>query len=432
MNKTNETFVTGFALFAMFFGAGNLLLPPMLGYNAGSDWPLIVFGFAITAVVIPLFGILAHARLQGTMYDFAKKVSPIFSTVYCVLVYLISAGIPSPRTAAATHEIAVAPNFQISSLVTSSVYFMLVFIFVMNRSKILSFIGKYLTPIIVVILLMVIGIGLFSAEGSLQTGLAASPIATGLLEGYQTFDAIGAVVIGGVVIISLNLKGHKSFEAKKYLISRAGFIAGLGLMIMYAGLVAVGAFFRSEVAISETLSSDLQRAQLLNYISGSALGNIGSAFLNVLISLACFTTAVGIVTGTSDYFKGLFKDSQRVYVITAILACVAGVVVGQLDFYSILIIAIPALFLVYPVTIVLIFLNVLPQKWASVLVFRAVVIVAILFSIPDVLGFFWSEDLTIKAIKEVIPLANQHFGWVIPSILVFIFSNMLSLTISNR
>ena len=130
----------------MFFGAGNLLLPPLLGYNAGEDWFWVTIGFMLTAVVIPIFGILAHAKLQGTMFDFGKKVSPVFSLIYCIIVYIISVAIPSPRTASATHEIAIHPVFGTSPLLTSTIYFALVLLFVLNRSKILNLIGKFLTP----------------------------------------------------------------------------------------------------------------------------------------------------------------------------------------------------------------------------------------------------------------------------------------------
>jgi LIVCS family branched-chain amino acid:cation transporter len=158
MNKNKEIWITGFALFSLFFGAGNLLLPPLLGYNAGDQWFWVAVGFMLTAVAIPVLGILAHARLQGTMYDFAKKVSPTFSIIYCILVYMISIAIPSPRTASATHEIAIHPFFGTSPLLTSSIYFGLVLLFVLNRSKIINFIGKFLTPLIFMILFLVIGI----------------------------------------------------------------------------------------------------------------------------------------------------------------------------------------------------------------------------------------------------------------------------------
>ncbi|QCX40611.1 branched-chain amino acid transport system II carrier protein [Aureibaculum algae] len=426
MNKTKEILITGFALFSLFFGAGNLLLPPLLGYNAGSDWFLVTLGFMITAVVIPILGIFAHAKLQGTMYDFGKKVSPVFSVIYCVIVYIIAIAIPSPRTAAATHEIAIYPLFKTSPLLTSSVYFGLVLLFVLNRSKILSFIGKFLTPLIVVMLFLVIGIGLFSSDMLMNPSNFKTPIVDGLLEGYQTFDAIGAVVVGAVIIISLNLKSNASFEANKVLIKKAGFIAGSGLFIIYAGLIALGSFYGAEIFIDDALSSDMQRANLLMGISLRTLGPIGNLFLSVLIALACFTTAVGIVTGTADYFKGLFKNSQKAYVITAVLGCVLGILVGQLNFYSIIMIALPVLMFIYPITIILILLNVVPDKFASKAVFRMVVIITFLFSIPDFLQFILPAE-SLSGIQSSIPLANYSLGWVLPAFVMFILVNIIDL-----
>ena len=152
MNKTKETFVFGFAIFAAFFGAGNLILPPFLGMNSGPDWWLVALGFIASATVIPLLALLAHARLQGTMMDFGKKVSPLFSLIFCLCVYIIAITLPSPRTAAVTHEMAITPYFEGSSLLTSSIYFALVFLFVVNRSRVLQILGKYLTPLITIAL----------------------------------------------------------------------------------------------------------------------------------------------------------------------------------------------------------------------------------------------------------------------------------------
>ena len=100
MNKTKEIWIAGFALFSLFFGAGNLILPPTLGVKAGVDWWIVVLGFIITGITIPILAIFAHAKLQGTLYDFGKKVSPAFSTLFCFLIYSIAIAIPSPRTAA--------------------------------------------------------------------------------------------------------------------------------------------------------------------------------------------------------------------------------------------------------------------------------------------------------------------------------------------
>ncbi|WP_299115586.1 branched-chain amino acid transport system II carrier protein [uncultured Winogradskyella sp.] len=424
--QRKELLVTSFALFSLFFGAGNLLLPPLLGYNAGDNWLWVTIGFMITAVLIPIIGILAHSKLQGTMYNFGKKVSPWFSSVYCVIVYIISVAIPSPRTASATHEIAIHPAFGTSPLLTSAIYFALVLVFVLNRSKILNLIGKFLTPFIVIMLLAVISIGLSSSAFTTGTSTFKTPLVSGILEGYQTFDAIGAVVVGAVIIVSLNFKNMKvsQFESKRKLIRQSGFIAGGGLFIIYAGLIATGAYYGSEIKVDTALSSDMQRASLLRGISIAALGNFGNTVLSILISLACFTTAVGIVAGTADYFRGLFNKSNTAYIITAVIACIAGVGVGQLDFNTIIHIALPVLMFIYPITIVLIILNVLPNRIATPLVFRAVVMVTFIFSIPDFLSFILSKG-SLDSIVEIIPLAKYNLGWVLPAVLALVITALV-------
>lgn len=419
MNRTKEIWMSGFALFSMFFGAGNLILPPLLGFKALDQWLIVALGFALTAVIIPITAIYAHAKLQGTLYDFGKKVSPAFSVIYCVMIYIIAIALPAPRTASVTHEMAIQPFFQTSTLLTSTIYFVLVLIFALNRSRVLSIIGKFLTPLIVIILLLIIGIGIISDVPSMATGISEAPLVDGILEGYQTFDAIGGVVVGAVLIISLNLRGHTTFEAKKELIIKSGLIAGTGLFVIYAGLIAVGALF------SGSFPEDIKRTALLSGLSFETLGSIGSTFLSVLVALACFTTAVGIITGTADYFKGLLGDSQKIYVITAVFSCIIGVIVGSYNVGFIIDIALPALMFIYPITIILILLNVVPEKYASKLVFRAVVITTFIFSIPDFLKFLiYPEKL--QPIVNTIPLAEHSLGWVLPALVVFVLSNILN------
>ncbi|WP_271405642.1 branched-chain amino acid transport system II carrier protein [Tenacibaculum soleae] len=418
MNKTKDIYVTGFALFSMFFGAGNLILPPFLGKNAGNLWSWVTIGFFITAVFIPILGILAHAKLQGTLYDFGKKVSPIFSTVYCLLIYTISIALPAPRTASVTHEMAIAPYFNSSSLITSSIYFSLVFVFVLNRTKVLNLLGKFLTPLIILILLAIIFIGMFSSPETMNLSTFKTPFISGLLEGYQTFDAIGAIVVGGILVISINFNKETSFKAKKELITKAGFIAGLGLLIIYAGLIYNGALFNS--IFNETAT----RSEVLTALSTQTLGNIGTLFLSVLVSLACFTTAVGIITGTADYIKGITNNLQETYIATAIIGCVLGVLIGQLDVRNIINIALPVLMFIYPITIVLIILNVISDKYTSALVFKIVVAITFVFSVPDFLEFFIDKEYLTK-VKTIIPLANQHLGWVLPATITFILTNII-------
>ena len=412
MNQRREIFITALALFSLFFGAGNLILPPLLGFKAGASWSIVGVGFCISAVLIPIFGIVAHARLQGTMYDFAKNISPWFSRVYCYLVYAISISLPSPRTASVTHEIAIQPIFNSSSLTTSLIYFLLVFVFVINRTWILDVIGKFLSPAILLVLLAIIIITVFSYPFQFGPSEFSNPISSGILEGYQTFDAIGAVVVGGVIIISINIKeGAISYRVKRKIITRAGWFAGLGLFLVYSSLILTGALFKSE------FSSDITRTALLRNISQATLGSSAEFLLSILVSLACFTTAVGIIAGTADYVKSRFPKFRNAYMITAILGCVLGVLMGQFDVAYIIAVAIPALMFIYPITIVLILLNALPSRFTSPLIFKAIVLTTIVFSIPDFL-----ESLGLQlGWKSLIPLDGFSMGWVIPSMLVYVF-----------
>ena len=420
MNKTKETLVIAFALFSLFFGAGNLILPPQLGFKSGDFWWLVTLGFCLSAVLIPILGILAHAKLQGNIFDFGKKVSPTFSLVYSFIIYAISIALPSPRTASVTHEIAIQPFFDTPYIFTSILYFALVYVFVMNRSKILNVIGKVLTPAIIIILLLIMGIATFSYAFDFGTTVFANPFTDGILEGYQTFDAIGAVVVGGVVIISINLrKKDASYEEKRTLIRRAGWLAGLGLFLIYAGLIFTGALMHNE------FEADISRTALLNGISIKSLGNTANLFLSILVSLACFTTAVGIVTGTADFMKYKFGDSQKAYAVTAIIGCLLGVVMGQFNVHYIIAVAVPALMFIYPITIVLILLNVLPEKYASPTVFKAVITTTILLSIPDFLGSIGFGD-AISSVKELIPLSTFSMGWVLPAGVVLLIVNVLA------
>ena len=294
-----------------------------------------------------------------------------------------------------------------------------VFICAINRSRMIGVIGKCLTPIIVLILLVIIAVAIFIAPETIKATSFTTPFVDGILEGYQTFDAIGGVVVGAVIIISLNYSSHQTFDARRNLIRKAGLIAGTGLLLIYGGLILSGSL------LSSTFAENASRTTILTELSTQTLGALGTTFLSVLVALACFTTAVGIVTGTADYIKGICKDSQKAYIITAVIACIIGVVVGSYQVDFIITLAVPSLMFLYPITIVLILLNIVPNKYATKLVFRAVVLVTFVFSIPDFLGSLNLGHL-LDPITQWIPFSTQSLGWVFPAFIVFIFLNVYS------
>lgn len=412
MRLHKETIITAFAIFSLFFGAGNLIFPPFLGHEAGAEWSLATIGFAVSAVIIPILGIAAHSKLQGTLMDFGKKVHPVFSLIFGILVYSISISIPAPRTASVSYEMAFEPYLDWGSLLFSSIYFSIVMFFALNRSRLLDILGRYITPALLLMLVAIIGVASFGDEIPTADSVYDNTFGEGLLQGYQTFDAIAAIVVGAVIIISLNLKHPKNYERKQKLILFGGILAGLGLLAVYAGLIFIGHLYEGDFN---------SHTDLLSFISYDTLGRGGRLMLSFLMTLACLTTATGIVTGTSDFVKELCKGSQNAYVITVILGCLLGVLIGQFEVSFIIDVAVPVLYFIYPITIALILLNLLPKSLNTPLVFRTVIVTVFIFSIPDFMaGFNIAQD-----IRDRLPLGGLGLGWLLPAIIAFIIAAII-------
>jgi LIVCS family branched-chain amino acid:cation transporter len=414
--RKRSVWIYGFTLFSLFFGAGNLILPPYLGLKSGTLWWLVILGFSISAVVIPMLGILAHARLQGALMDFGSKVSGIFALCFSIAIYSVALTLPAPRTAAVTHEMAIAPYFNIPPLATSLVYFTLVFLVSINRSKIVGILGKWLSPPLLLILLILV---LSSVLNHLNPGdavLLQNPFTDGILEGYQTFDAIGAVVAGGVILISMRIDFPQYDSGQRFkLLLGAGVIAASALFLLYSGLVYSGSLFQGMV------SDAVDRTHLVHFMSESVLGNFGSALLSILFALACFTTAVGIITGTADFVKGIAGNSEFAYRITAFLGAFTGVLIGQFSVSKIIDIAVPILQVAYPLTIVLILLNALPKGSISIQFFRIIVWVTLVLSLPEALRFLdWNPDSL--PVWSSLPFQQLGLGWVFPDFILFLIA----------
>lgn len=208
------------------------------------------------------------------------------------------------------------------------------------------------------------------------------------------------------------------------MIAASSLVALSGLFVIYVGLIFVGAKFNTQFA------EDISRPQLLSALAAKTLGNFGSAFLAVLVSVACFTTAISIVVGTADFFKGLFKNSNKVYLITAAISSLFGILMGQFPVKFIIDLAVYVLMFIYPIGIALILLNLLKEKYASPFVFKTVVSIAFIFSIPDFLKVLIPAE-NLEMVYNLIPFSKNGLGWIIPSVIGFILANVYT-SIKNK
>ncbi|MGL5350735.1 MAG: branched-chain amino acid transport system II carrier protein [Cetobacterium sp.] len=408
MNKRKEIVVLGLALFSMFFGAGNLLFPPSLGVAVGDSWISAGIGFFVTGVGLPLLGILAFTK-GGTLDEFASKVSLKFNKAYLTtLILVIGPLFAIPRTGSTTFEMGVLPliggmNPKVMAIVCSVAFFAVTLFLVMNESKVTDILGKFLTPIILVILALITVFGILNPIGeAVPTTAAGSQFAYGFINGYQTMDALASVLFGVVIIKGLEMKGIKDSKEQKFFLTGAGVIAAIGLGLIYFSLIYLG----SQISFMKNLST----AQIALTIAELTLGQSGKLAFGICVAAACLTTSVGLTALVSDWFSKLTGLS---YKTIATITCVFSAILAVAGLDYIISLAVPVLVILYPLTIVLIVLNVFGVENKNCYVFTS--LVTLIVSTLEVL----------KVDLSIIPLASLGFPWIAPALVAFILGKIV-------
>lgn len=399
--NTKDILIIGFALFAMFFGAGNLIFPPFLGHAVGSQYIIASIGFICTGVGLPLLSIIAVTKGGGTFERMASKISPKFATLFATLLFIaIGPMLAIPRTAATTYELAIKPNLSgISPLVWMFIYFAINLAFVLKKSSIIDSIGTYLTPLLILILAIIIIKGIMFPIGEVVSTDATGVLATSLTEGYQTMDALGGLLFATMISTSIISKGYSKKEVIPMTL-KSGFIATIALAFVYGGLMYIGA------QTTSTFAGELTKANILLFISRSILGNIGLITIGLAMTLACLTTSIGLLSAGASFFEKLSKGKLS-YKFNAILISLISIFIGSLGVDSIVLISEPILSILYPVAITLIFTTLLEKYISNIKAVKVGVYTSLIVGILSVIP---SIDLSF------IPLGSAGFAWFIPTI----------------
>lgn len=377
-----------FMLFSLFFGAGNLIFPPFLGQNAGSSTVSAMLGFLATAVILPVLGVIVVARFDG-LEQLAQHAGKKFSLIFTVLIYLsIGPGLGIPRAASVPFEMAVAPylpqgaNIRVWMVVYSLVFFLIALWLCMTPGKLVSRIGNFLTPSLLILLVFLFISFLFRG----QVNIAA-----------LNFGLVIATTLG-----SFGLTQRK--DVLRHTV-KAGLFAGLILSAVYMMLSYMGMCSSGVYDIQEN------GAWTLRCIVFQLFGEPGAYLLAAIFTLACLTTCVGLINSISQYFSHLFsRISYRKWVFLIIgfsfLICNLGLTV-------ILSISIPILNAIYPIAIVLILLGITHRVWAKnryvyPIVVAGTGVVSVLYALDTLhlpLGI-------LGTLCHTLPLYEHGFGWV--------------------
>ena len=414
-NTMKDIIIIGFALFAMFFGSGNLIFPPYLGRLAGSEYVTAMIGFMIMGVGLPLLGVMATAKAGGSFDEIGNKVGKTFSIVLMTaLILAIGPFLAIPRTAATTYEISIRPFLpNISPVLIIAIYFAINLFFVLSPNSIVDIIGKFLTPILLITLLVLIVKGVFVPVSTLTDNTLTNTFTSSLIEGYQTMDALAAVCFGGIIVTTIKAKGYNSTNEIIKMTLKSSLIAIGGLGIIYGGLMYLGAHTAS-------FAGEIEKTALVIMLAKQILGEAGTIFLAIAVALACLTTSIGLTSTGATYFSNLSKGKIS-YKVAAVLISILSMAIALLGVDRIVGLTTPVLKILYPIIIVLVLLTLLGKFVSSSKVYKVTVYVTLIVVLVDVLGKFFNITF-INDLVSYLPLSDVDFTWLIPALIAFCIS----------
>ena len=403
-----DMFVIGFALFSMFFGAGNVIFPPYLGLGCGKEWFL---GFAcyyiadIGLALVALFAILREGGPEGVTGRLGKIPAEILMSA---IVLCIGPMLAIPRTAATTYEMSLAPLVSgVSPALFSALFFLLILILCVRESAVVDIVGKILTPALLIGLLILIIKGVVTPIGPIaDTVLVDNVPLTGIEAGYQTMDVLAAMVFGIIVLKSAREKGHEDPKTLYRVVAGAGAVAGAALLVVYLGLTYLG------VTMSTFFDLSVLRTFLVVSIVRNLMGHAGIVLFSIVVALACITTAVALVSSAARHFSTL-SGGRISYTVLAVVICLFSAVVSCIGLDQIVSIAAPILNIVYPPTLVLIVLSFFDKHIHSDWVFRMAALGALLTSLLTTVADFGVS----VPLLHLLPLDALGFGWVLPAVI---------------
>ena len=419
MYKTKDILLTGFALFAMLFGAGNLIFPPMLGYETSSSWIPTMLAFIITGVGFPFLGILSVSIAGNGIKDFANRVSRTFSKVFAIISILaIGPMLAIPRTGATAYEITFLHNGMNNTIykyIYLFCYFGIVILFSLRASKVIERVGKILTPILLLLLFLIIVKGIFFSGLSIKPDIYPHAFKKGFLEGYQTMDTIASIAYAGIILKAIKNGRDLTQKQEFSFLIKAGLVAILSLALIYGGFALVGAKMHSVLVTNDKI-------ELLVKTTSYLLGNYGNLVLAICVAGACLTTAIGLVATVGEFFSSItsFKY-EKIVIFTVIISFLLSI----LGVESIIRISVPILVFIYPVMISLIILNLFGKYIKNDYVYKGVVLFTGIIGLIESLASIGITNTYTNLVLEILPFSDYGLTWLFPGLIGYILFSLM-------
>uniref|UniRef100_C5DAE2 Branched-chain amino acid transport system carrier protein n=1 Tax=Geobacillus sp. (strain WCH70) TaxID=471223 RepID=C5DAE2_GEOSW len=413
--KKSDTLSIGLMLFSMFFGAGNLIFPPFLGAESGTSYWLAMPGFIITGVGLPFIVLFAVSLVKGGVQTIGDRVHPVFSIAFMVIIYLcIGPFLAIPRNATVAYEMSVTPflseswkNSSLSLFLYTVIFFSLIYVISLNPSKMEKYMGRWITPILLLSMVILCAVGFVKLDAPLQSPSEAYQTGAffkGFIEGYNTMDALAALAFGIVILTSIQQRGVQDSKKLTEYTLKAGMIAGVLLALVYVSLGWIG----GKMAANGPFENG---ADILSSASTLLLGQSGTALLGFIFTLACFITVVGLTAAYGQYFSNLIPKASYKSVVFAVT--LVGFTLSNLGLNQILKVSVPFLVTAYPLTIVLITLTFFNRFFkSSKKVYKSAMLFTGVFAVIGGLNAFGLDLGPLQTIRDILPPSSVGLEWI--------------------
>lgn len=432
----NSLFI-GSMLFGLFFGAGNLIFPVFMGQQAGQNVFPAIIGFLITGIGLPLLGVAGMGLTRSnSVFELSEKVNRPFAYVFTMLLYLtIGPFFATPRLATSSFQMGLAPftpveNQKVVLAVFSIIFFAVSWWFARRPSKLMTYVGKWLTPIFLILLGILIVTAFVKPMGSIssmpQGAYNHSPVLSGFTEGYNTMDALASLAFGVVVIDSIKELGVRQPAQIAKETIKSGTISIILMGILYALLALIGAMSLGKLDLAD--NGGVTLAQVFSYYFGS----VGSLLLAVIVIIACLKTAIGAISAFGDSMVEMFPRAN--YQVMIIVATVLSCIMSNVGLTNIIKYSTPVLMFIYPIAIVLILLSVFSPILGHSKILYGVTLLFTLF--PAIFAGIENmpKNLQIASllkINSLLPFSNLGLGWIVPALIGAVIGYVVSKIIKD-
>ncbi len=341
----NSIFLLGFSIFAMFFGSGNLVFPMQIGSECLNLWQVGFLGLLLSGIIVPFAGVFAIKRYQGSYDQFFKELGfGAHIIIPLILLSLLGSFGIVPRCITVAFGGFHVFEPKIPLWIFSLCFSVICFLVGLKDTRMLSIIGKFMTPVKLTTLALIIVVGVFSATKlpvSLYTPSSAFEL--GLMQGYQTMDLIAGFFFASLIFKHIEQKYGPGVSAKTifWLSAKASLIGASVIALAYGGLVYLGASYVDVI-------SNVPSTEMLPTLTKYLLGNYSTIVIALTMGFSCLATATALNNLYADFLRNTFKLKSEFFPLVLGGTTLVSFALSLLDFNGISEFLTPILDVIYP------------------------------------------------------------------------------------